>query len=327
MTRPQRDAHRDEVGYNPAFCAIKFKEGAAGAARFFSRANARWNTMTPARIVDIHPHIISTDTQRYPVTPLGGKQSGWSKERPITFEQLVAAMDEAGVAKAAIVHSSTTYGFNNQYLADVLAGNTKRFTGVFSIDVLAADAPQKMRHWHSLNMTGMRIYSGGSNITMDTRLDDARSFPAWECAEALGIPVAISLFPAKLAELTVLIKRFPKVRIVIDGMLKPPIDEGEPYAGCAYLFDLAQYSNVYFKLATNNIRNSRKGKATPESFFPRLVKEIPSSRIAWCSNYPASKGTLVEIVNEAKSALACLPAEDQEWLFHRTSESLYPALV
>lgn len=282
----------------------------------------------PTRLVDIHPHIISPDTIRYPITPLGGKRSGWSSERPITFEQLVAAMDEAGVAKAAIVHSSTTYGFNNEYLADVLAADKSgRFTGVFTIDVMAADAPEKMRYCFSRKMTGMRIYSGGSNITLDSRLDDARSFPAWECAQALGIPVAISLFPAKLAELLVLIKRFPKVKIIIDGLFKAPIAEGPPYSACAYLFDLAQYDNVHLKLATNNVRASRKDQATPETFFPRLVKEIGASRIAWCSNYPASKGTLKEIVGEAKAALACLSADEQEWIFHRTAESLYPALA
>jgi L-fuconolactonase len=33
-------------------------------------------------------------------------------------ETLIAAMDEAGVAKAAVVHSSTTYGFDNSYVVD-----------------------------------------------------------------------------------------------------------------------------------------------------------------------------------------------------------------
>src|SRR5581483_831038 len=58
-------------------------------------------------IIDIHPHIVSPDTKRYPLAPLGGKQSAWSSERPTTYQQLLQAMDEAGVAKAAIVHSST----------------------------------------------------------------------------------------------------------------------------------------------------------------------------------------------------------------------------
>ena len=65
------------------------------------------------RLIDIHPHIISPDIQRYPLAPLGGEQSGWSAKRPATFEQYLAAMDSAGIDKAAIVHSSTTYGFDN----------------------------------------------------------------------------------------------------------------------------------------------------------------------------------------------------------------------
>ena len=39
----------------------------------------------------------------------------------MTLEELMAAMDEAGVDKAAIVHSSTTYGFNNDYVVDAVA--------------------------------------------------------------------------------------------------------------------------------------------------------------------------------------------------------------
>ena len=53
--------------------------------------------------IDIHPHIISGDATRYPLAPLGGHQSDWSRTRPVSVEQLVAAMDETGVQKAAIL--------------------------------------------------------------------------------------------------------------------------------------------------------------------------------------------------------------------------------
>jgi L-fuconolactonase len=192
---------------------------------------------------------------------------------------------------------------------------------------MAADAPEKMRHWYSKNLTGLRIYSGGSNIKMDTRLDDPRAFPAWECAQELGISVCVSLFPARLEEMLVMIKRYPKVRIVIDGLFKAPIDEGPPYNGCGYLFDLARYDNVYVKLSTNNVRASRRGNATPESFFPRLVAALGASHIAWCSNFPASKGRLADMLAEAKSALAMLSPADQKWIFYRTAQTLYPALA
>ena len=85
-------------------------------------------------IVDIHPHVISTDNKRYPLNPLGGVQSTWSRDRPTPFEALVAAMDKAGVAKAAIVQASTAYGHDNSYVAEAIAAHPKRFTGVFSVD-------------------------------------------------------------------------------------------------------------------------------------------------------------------------------------------------
>ncbi len=93
--------------------------------------------------IDIHPHIIASDTKRYPLAPLGGHQSDWSRTRPVTVEQLTAAMDEAGVQKAAIVQASTCYGHDNAYVA--IAADLQRFTGVFSVDVLAPDAPERMR--------------------------------------------------------------------------------------------------------------------------------------------------------------------------------------
>ncbi len=108
-----------------------------------------------ASIVDIHPHVIATDTARYPLDPLGGTQSGWSRERPTTYAMLVAAMDAAGVDKAAIVQASTAYGYDNTYVAEAVAAHPKRFTGVFSVDVLAPDAAAKMQYWMQRGLTGL----------------------------------------------------------------------------------------------------------------------------------------------------------------------------
>jgi hypothetical protein len=84
-------------------------------------------------VIDIHPHIVSPDTKKYPLAPLGGKQSTWSEERPTTYQDMIKAMDEAGVDKSALVHSSTAYGYDNSYVADAVAAVPSRFTGVYSM--------------------------------------------------------------------------------------------------------------------------------------------------------------------------------------------------
>ena len=42
-------------------------------------------------VIDTHSHVISTDTNRYPNAPLGGHKSEWSRERPVSTEQMIAA--------------------------------------------------------------------------------------------------------------------------------------------------------------------------------------------------------------------------------------------
>jgi len=281
------------------------------------------------KLIDIHPHIVSTDTERYPITPLEGKRSEWSKKRSVTFEEMIAAMDEAGVDKSAVVHSSTTYGYDCSYVADSIAKLPQRVTGIASPNMMAADAVDKIRYWvKERNFAGLRLYTaGGTHENQSTWMSDPKIFPGLEYAQELGLAVCVSLKPAGLPQLLVLIKRFPQIRFVIDHLLEAPIEEGMPYAGSEFLFDLAQYRNVYLKLTTFNIRASRKGKGSPETFFPLLVKKFGASRIAWGSNYPSTQGTLKELVIEAKSALAILSQQGQEWIFVRTAQSLYPPLA
>jgi len=282
----------------------------------------------PTNVIDIHPHIISTDTRRYPLSPLGGKQSGWSRDRPVTFEQLVAAMDEAGVAKAAIVHASTSYGYDNSYVADSVASRPERFTGVFSVDVLAPDAPERIRYWVGKKLSGLRLFTTGSTMPGQAPwLADPRLLTAWECAGELGIPISMQMTSAAIPQLTKLLTRYPQIRVIIDHLMKPPVEDGPPYTGASFLFELARYENVYLKLTTRNVMEARRGKATPETFFGRLVQEFGASRIAWGSNYPASEGTLPGFVAEAREALAALPQRDQEWIFYRTAQTLYPGLA
>jgi len=282
----------------------------------------------PTKLIDIHPHIISKDTERYPITPMGGKQSVWSRERPVTFEQMIKDMDRVGVDKAAIVHSSTTYGYDNSYLADCVALQPERFTGVFSVDMLADDAPEKIRYWVKRGLSGLRLFTSGSTMQKQAAwLDDPKTFKGWECAGELGIPVCVQLNPEGVEKLKVLIEKFVHVRIIIDHLMKPPIEEGPPYTSSSFLFDLARSENVFLKFSSRITEAFARGKGTAETFLPRLVEAFGASRIAWGSNYPAAEDSLEEIVKQAKTAIGVLPKEDQEWIYYRTAQQLYPSLA
>src|ERR1700716_3841954 len=161
-----------------------------------------------ATIIDIHPHIIASDTQRYPLPPLGGHQSDWSRTRPVSTEQMIAAMDKAGVDKSAIVQASTCYGHDNSYVADAVAAHPDKFTGVFSVDVIAPDATERMRYWRRKRLTGLRIFSFGSTMTEQAVLDDPKSYPAGEGAVELDLPICLQMSGQAIPQVVRMIERF-----------------------------------------------------------------------------------------------------------------------
>jgi len=277
--------------------------------------------------IDIHPHVISEDTKRYPHAPLFGVQSVWSRDRPVTIEGLIAAMDKAGVQKAAIVQASTCYGFDNSYVTDAIARYPGRFTAVASVDMLQPDAVKEVRRWVGKGVTGLRLFTGGSTAEFDTSaLDDPRSFPVWDLCSEIGLSMCLQTNPTGLAQVAGLAKRFPKARIVLDHLSRPDISDGPPYKKAVSLFALSAFENICLKLTPRIFEDSRKGSASPETFFPRLVEIFGASRLAWGSNFPASEGSMAENLEVAKLCLACLKPEDRHWIFARTAQKLYPTL-
>lgn len=280
------------------------------------------------QFIDIHPHIISDDEKRYPPAPLFGKRSDWSQERPSTVEALIAAMDAAGVAKAAVVHSSTTYGFDNSYVVDGCNQYKDRLVAVGSVDMLADDVPAVIKGWAGKGLAGLRIFTGGSTKDFDpSELDNPKSFRAWEMCAELGLPMCIQTGPIGLPQVRMLAEKFPRVNIILDHLGRPDVLDGPPYANAQSLFDMADLPNLYMKLTPRIFGDVKKDKASAETFFPRVVEAFGAQRMAWGSNFPTSPGTLQEILATAQAGLACLSEADRGWIFGKTAQKLYPTLA
>ena len=278
--------------------------------------------------IDIHPHIISDDEGRYPPAPLFGKRSDWSQERPSTVEALIAAMDEAGVAKAAVVHSSTTYGFDNAYVVDGCNQYPDRLVAVGSVDMLDDNVCAVVRGWAGKGLAGLRIFTGGSTKDFDpSELNDPRSFKAWALLGELGLPICIQTGAIGLPQVAMLARQFPEVNIILDHLGRPDVLDGPPYANAASLFELAELPNIYLKLTPRIFGDVKKDKASAETFFPRVVQAFGARRMAWGSNFPTSPGSLAEILATAQAGLACLNEQDRQWIFGRTAQQLYPGLA
>ena len=276
-------------------------------------------------IVDIHPHVISPDTGRYPLNPLGGKQSTWWRDRPTPFEVLVTAMDKAGVAKEAIVQASTAYGHDNSYVADAIVAHPKRFTGVFSVDVLSLDAVEKMKYWIGKGFSGMRLFTTGSTMPgQATWFDDPCSFPAWDYAGKASIPVCMQMTPQGFPQLRALLDRFKDVRVILDHLARPNLVDGPPFAADReFLRRTRTSSSSSLRSMSPRTIGERRRRRRSSALSSTVLARIGSRG---ARTFPRPMNLWRESLGKAQAALAHASSEEHAWIFGGTAQWLYPSL-
>lgn len=278
--------------------------------------------------VDIHPHIISTDDETYPKNPLGGKRSVWSLERPATWEQYSEQMELAGVQKAAIVQSSTTYGHDNSYLADTVDANPGRITGVCSVGLMDDDALWQIRHWIlQRGMSGVRLFTAGSTIKQGTWLTDEKAQPGWEMLAEHRVPVCVNMDRDALPMLRTVIERNPDLVVIIDHLARTNFDDGPPYSIANPVYEMAEFPNVHVKISTRTLKTGKESAGGSTGALKEIISHFGSNRMAWGSNYPASEGTLADLKQLLLDAVAGLDDDDAENICGRTALKLYPKLA
>ena len=208
-------------------------------------------------IIDVHPHIISDNTEKYPITPLGNKRSKWSEERgSLTAEKLIEAMKEAGVDKAVTVHSTTTYGYNCDYVADSAAQHPDILRGVGCVDFLADDAVEKLTYWtKDRGLIGIRLFSGGHTSSEEaTWVIDPKTFPAWKWAQETKTPIVLQWRGTSLRILRQLMDKFDGLTLLLDHASSPTLEDGYPFEALKPLMELADYPGLNLKVTTVNMK-------------------------------------------------------------------------
>lgn len=279
-------------------------------------------------VVDTHTHVIASDTTRYPLGPIGGHRSEWSSKRPVDVDGLLAEMEQARVDRAVVVQASTVYGHDNRLVVDAVRAHPSRFIGVFSVDVLAPDAVDQIKHWQDEGLSGLRLFMTGTTMPGQADwLDDPRAFPAWEYAQKAQLPICLQMTMAGLPALRGMLQRFPEISVLLDHLARPDLSDGAPYAAAQPLFDMASFPGVYLKLTNRTLAEAKRGASTPAAFLEKLLASFGPNRVAWGSNFPAAEGTLAALREEAETDTAAVPAAAREALFGGTARQLYPALA
>jgi L-fuconolactonase len=270
-------------------------------------------------IIDTHVHIVAPDQSRYP-RKLAPDNSAWVID--MSGESMLQLMTQAGIDRAVLVQAHSVYEYDNSYVADVAASYSERFISVCIIDPTRRDAAEQLTYWvKERGVRGIRLFPAAEREPQ--WLDDQRTFPLWERAAVLDIPVVCLRF-RQLARLRPVIERYPQVRVALDHLGAPRLEDGPPYQQAASLFDLVKLPNVYLKFSSINLYAAAKGKSTPREFFGRLLDVFGAQRVMWGSNFPNTYDrSLKEQLALALRELSFVPEADRQWLFADSASSLW----
>jgi L-fuconolactonase len=280
-------------------------------------------------IVDSHCHILASDTDAYPRSPLGGHQSVWASERPVTAEQLLQRMDDTGIAQAVLVQATTAYGYDNSYVLDSAARYPDRFVAVGTFDPLAADAAGRLREGIERGLAGVRLFTTGSTVSEQGMwFADETTDEFWAAASQANIPVCLQL---RLGDDTApvlkdLLSRHPNATILLDHCGYPDV-RTSPTKAANDLTALAGHPGLHLKLTHRTLEGLDDIGERARDFLDPVIEAFGADRISWGSNCPAAEQSLEELRDLAERVLSLISAEHRAGIFSGTTRRLYPGLA
>jgi L-fuconolactonase len=272
-------------------------------------------------IIDTHAHIYSEDAKKYPVMekpfrPPPGKG---------TLTHLRAEMKNAGVRYAVAVHTKTFYNWDNRFAVDAAKANPEWMVGNVLLD---PDDPHSVgqleRYVRDNNIKALR------NIpAKNGKLDTPENVRLWEKCVELGIVVNVLVNRDKRDELTALLTRFRKLKVVLDHCMNlntgPDMDKI-----LADVVRLGRQPNLIAKLSF--VPPTTKDAPIDYPFKElhdatrQIIKAYGPNRCVWGSDFPCElwcpKVTYAQHLRLFTHEMG-LDESTQEWILGKTARGLW----
>ncbi|CAB3723579.1 amidohydrolase family protein [Paraburkholderia rhynchosiae] len=279
-------------------------------------------------MIDSHAHLISTNREKYPPSPLSGNLEDNAFDNPVTAERLIELLDANGVERALAVQRAHLYGFHNDYVVDSAQQYPDRLRSLCMIDALANDVEATVRYW-----VGERG-SVGIRLTEPRKGADCSWFAskeanrAWSAVSDLGGSVRLHFYRwnrvAALEALQEVVKEFPDTPVILDHFSNIVGESGAPdYGVDESLLKFVDSPNVYLLYSMINLGKLRGLDLPSAPVVERVVRAFGGDRVMWGSDIAQSKGEYRDMVQLAKDSVSSLSEADQQNVLHTTAERVY----
>ena len=241
-------------------------------------------------------------------------------------DDLAPLRERADVQRTVVVQAAPTLE-ETRYLLD-LAREEASIAGVVGwVPMLSNDAPALIAEFaRDAKFKGIRPML--QDITDDDWIANPDLAPAVEALIAQELAFDALIFTRHVDALEIFIKRFPKLRIVVDHGAKPPIRDGQSgwQSWADGITRLASLPHVHCKLS-GLATEAASGwtEATLQPYVDHLLQSFGPARLMWGSDWPVLdlNGDYLLWHSVANTLLAGLSDAEREAVFGANATAFY----
>ncbi len=295
---------------------------------------------------DSHAHLVADDQAAYPRNPMQraanapprlpgviGKPGGHHGPIPINevpdVSRMLVWMKEENIDGAVAVQKRMIYRYDNSYILDSSDKHPQTFSAVVILDAEdPGTAPLVRSYIEKHGLAGVRLFGGRQPDGSMPWLNSPMALKTWEVANEYGLVMDLEVLAIggggpSIPALIELSKRYPNVRIVLDHLLEPEMDEGEHFGLDERYETLSPIRNISFKWTSINLDICREMGIPADKVLRRAVDLYGADRIMWGSDIGTSSGTYKDMVQRAIDSTALLTEEEKRAVFHDTGRRVF----
>jgi len=303
-------------------------------------------TSTRPLLFDSHAHLVADDQVRYARNPMQraadapyrapgviGKPGGHHGPKPINevpdAQRMLQWMKEENVDGIVAVQKRMIYRYDNSYILDSSDKYPGLFSAVVILDAEDAGTPALVRQYARENgLAGVRLFGGRKPDGSMPWLNSPNALKTWDVAQELGLVMDLEVLSEggggpSIPAIIELTRKYPDIRLVLDHLLEPEMEEGENF-GLDHRYEtLAGLKNIYFKFTSINLDICREAGIPADKVLRRAADMFGADHLMWGSDIGTSSGTYKDMVQRFLDAAVVLSPLELRAVAHDTGKRVF----
>ena len=297
-------------------------------------------------LFDSHAHLVADDQLRYPRNPMQrakdapyrhpgviGKPGGHHGPRPINevpdAVRMLQWMTEENVDGMVAVQKRMIYRLDNSYILDSSDKYPDLFSAVVILDAEDETTPGLVRHYIEQNgLAGVRLFGGRKPDGSMPWLNSPAALRTWDVAQEFGLVMDLEVLSEggggpSVPAIIELARKYPHIRIVLDHLLEPEMEEGDHFGLDERYQTLSGEKNIFFKFTSINLDICREENIPAEKVLRRAVDMFGAEQVMWGSDIGTSSGSYKEMVQRFIDSAVMLSDAEKRAVYHDTGKRVF----